>query len=106
MAAVARGRSPAPTRARRAEPLRGGDRAGGGGGRAVWIGGGGGRVPAVTGGGGGEDDAVRVRAAAVSLRRALRGGPEAAGERREEPAVPAGEGVAAGAASGVGGYPG
>lgn len=72
VAAAARRRPPAPTRARRAEPLRsGGGRAGGGGGHAVRVGGGGGRVPAVAGGGGGEDDAVRVRAAAVPLRRAL-----------------------------------
>ncbi|XP_068784672.1 NAD kinase 2, mitochondrial isoform X3 [Struthio camelus] len=95
-AAAARRRPAAPLHLPRAEPrrpVRGGRAAGGrragGGGRAVRVkatglrrarrgGGGGRRVPAGAGGGGGQDDAVRVRAAAVPLRRALRGGPQAA----------------------------
>lgn len=90
-AAAARRCPPRPPRAEPRSGARGGDE-----GRAVRAaaaglrrdGGGGRRVPAVAGGGGGEDDAVRVRAAAVPLRRALRGGPQAAGEQRDA-AIPA-----------------
>lgn len=65
------------------------------------AGGGGRRIPAGAGGGGGEDDALRVRAAAVPLRGAVRGGPEAAGERGRDSREPP-LGREGGAASGRG----